>query len=357
MLDGIVPFATGFVFGMAAISPGEWAVHKHLLHAPARKRNLINYKTTYSHHDVHHAAYRSPEHYYRDVTNEHEVIHFGKKYVLLIEAGMGVLGLLTNRVLDHATSVDPEFDRRDGAYMAGFLVAGIVGYVGYELTHHYMHVVGERRLGINRRFGDMVQGGVRDGRLRYSKPALDALCNAVEAYVDEYIDAPLPDRFEFDGSLVGKLRSQTEENRRFPEDARPHLVGGDLDGILQEVTRETILHDREMLASLSKRERRRYERSRRRQLHYRGGGSFFPRFFQRIDNHHMGHHIRPDKNLNVFTTWADRLFGTSLDTSVEELDRNRIYWQCPNSPDRTPFKRRELRRPPFLLPGVPNPRA
>jgi len=59
--------------------------------------------------------------------------------------------------------------------------------------------------------------------------------------------------------------------------------------------------------------------------------------FQYLDNHHFIHHYQWLNNLNVVFPLADYILRTKVDSSREFLEKEKLYWLCPNSPDKTPF--------------------
>jgi hypothetical protein len=330
----LVEYVLGLGTGLAILSPVEWAVHKHLLHAPKGRRTWYNRATAHAHDDIHHAAYRGPEHYYRDITNAHEIIHFSKGDIGLIVGGWGAAGLIGKKAVE-AVMGDPSFQTGDIGMTAGMMTAGFIGYLGYEVSHHYMHVIGARRLAINRAFGDALQLE-RDGKLRFSKPLLDDICNAVEEYVDAHSDGR-GGSIGYDAGLAGRFAVQAAYNR---DELKNTLLPVTFDELMQQIAQESLEREQALRASMDAKERRAYWFDRKVQRLFRGSDSLIGRYFRHIDNHHFMHHSNYRKNLNVFLTWADYAFGTKLDSSREALEvPSKKYYLCPNSPDVTPFMR------------------
>jgi len=328
-------YLIGLGIGIASLSLGEWLIHKHLLHAPKSKRKWFNRASSVGHNDVHHRAYKGPAHYYRDVTNENEVIHFDAKSVMTLIGGGTALGLVTNRLFSLASG-NSSFGYGDAAYVAGMTSAVTIGYLGYEVSHHYMHVIGERRLHINRLLGDKIQGGERhrDGKLRYSKPLLDDICNSAEEFVDSNIKAGHTDKSVFRNSLVKRLEEQTQFNL---SKGGVQVTDISLSDVLEQTARETLQREEKIRANLDLSQRLSYFVDRKIQRLFRGSDSLIGKYFRVIDNHHFSHHSSYLHNLNVFWLYADNLFGTKIDSSVKKLEDDKSLWLCPNSPDAIPF--------------------
>ncbi len=326
-------YVAGLSAGLVILSPAEWGVHKYMLHTAKRDRTFINRASSYAHHDVHHAAFMGPEHYYRDITNEHETIHFGFRDVLLI-LGIGAGAGFTGHKAYGLTQGDLALNAGDAGAAAGLMTAAAFGYAGYEISHHYMHVIGERRLAINRTLGDLLQEH-RDGKLRFTKPLLDDICNAVEQHVDETASGHIwPVRYDL--SLEDRFAQQVERNRAMGN----VIIDVPFADIMSEVASQMVERERAVRAKLSVSGRVRYWLDRKVQRLFRGSDTWVGRYFRHIDNHHFLHHCNYTKNLNVFITWADKVFGTKLDSSRATLDT----WQkkhliCPNSPDEEKFER------------------
>ena len=166
--------------GVFSLTFAEWGVHYYMLHRPKKKRNFLNRASSYAHHDVHHAAFMGPAHYYRDVTNEHETIPFSGGDVALILGVGGGAGFIAHKANDLVNGTSA-LNMGDLGAVAGMVTASIIGYAGYEYVHHKFHVIGPRRLAINRTLGDLLQEE-RDGKLRFTKPLLDDICNVIEEY-------------------------------------------------------------------------------------------------------------------------------------------------------------------------------
>jgi hypothetical protein len=274
---------------------------------------------------VHHAAFKGPAHYYRDIVNEDVVIHFHIRHVgliLLIAAAMGTGIVSFDGILTFA----------DGAFVLGMVIAAAIGYLGYEINHHYMHVIGERRLAINRVLGDIVQGGrkQRDGKLRFSKPLLDASCNLIERLVDRYERK----REEKIHSLEPSLKERFKTQMRYNIDVlKIRLKDVSAYDAFNETLTVMLVREKIKRRSLNARRRFGYWIDRRIQHMFRGSDLFIGQYFRHIDNNHFMHHYTNSINLNVFMTWADIVFGTRRDSSEKALESQYEYWLCPNSPD------------------------
>lgn len=330
MIEELAYMVPNFAVGVATPlfllgSPTEWAVHRYLLHPETR--NFLNRASAIGHHDKHHGAYNGPEHYYRDITNEHEVIHFSPSDVLKILGSAAIVGA----GLDRARSlVDPQpFGAKNLAFIGGVLAGTGAYYITYEFTHHYMHVIGQRRLAINRSFGAHLQEQP-DGNLRGSKPLLDDICNVVERKADGETCSFGPKLISRVEELIKYNTSELHYNRvgKIRVDVEPT----DAEDILVQVAQE--MQDREKLLCAGKTwwQRKKY-----------GFGRFIQRqlrsspVFQFLDNNHYMHHYKYRKNLNVVFPLADIVLGTKADSSRKFLEENKAYWLCPNSPDTKKF--------------------
>jgi len=330
-------FFGGVGFALSIASPIEWGIHKHLLHATPNERRRMAFieNASKGHNDKHHGAYKGPAHYYRDITNEHEVIHFSPKDVGIIAGIAGVVGFATDRAYC-ALAGNNSFHLSDGAFIAG-TVAGTMAYYGtYEFIHHYMHDIGKRRLAINRTLGDIMQGNKRDGNLRFSKPILDTICNTVEFYIDEHRNQKR-DRFYFEPFLINNLEEQTRINRENSfktnhERAAVAVAENTSASTLNELTVEIIRKEKEQVSNMNISEKAKYLFERKIQRHLRRS-----EIFQYLDDHHFIHHFSYGSNLNVVFPLMDYIKRTKKDSSREELGRNQKYWLCPNSPDINPF--------------------
>ncbi len=314
--------ALGLATGLLLVSPVEWALHKYLLHAPKIRRRWYNRFASEVHTEGHHVAYLAPQHYYRDASNAHEKLAFPLYSAILILVVAAGIGLGLDRLWSLLPSTDPSFGTGDLAYVLGWVLAGAIGYVGYEVPHHYMHVLGPRRLEINRKLGDRLQEG-RDGKLRLSKPLLDDICNEVEDRIDARVSRP------FDEALLDRLGDQLAYNR----DRGLAVTDRPLPEILQELTEVMTRLEDETRASLSPIGRLAHSMSRRTQWLFRGSNTAAGRYFTHIDHNHSVHHRLFSANYNVFMTWADRAFGTRTDCSREGLEQDKRTWLCPNSPE------------------------
>lgn len=334
VIDLVGYFCLGAGVSATIGSPIEWKIHKDLLHASPKSRKKVSFieNASRGHNDNHHGAYKAPEHYYRDLTNENEVLHFSKKDVGLIAGISAVFG----SAIDGAYSLisqKTDFGVRDIAFVSG-VVSGAMAYYGcYEFIHHYMHVIGERRLAINRVMGDVIQGGDRDGGLRISKPLLDDICTAVEADVDRNFKKAKPVyRVTEDKGLISRLHSQLDKN-----DANVNVSPSSGSEILHATAEEMLEQERTLRESMSTRKRARHRLNRSAQRLLRTS-----KVFRYLDNHHFLHHRYWMKNLNVVLPIADVALGSEVDCSREVLESERKYWLCPNSPDIEVFRTREI---------------
>jgi|GEM_PF-3056043 len=312
----------GFSASVLLASPAEWMVHRYMLHP--KTRNFINRNSAIGHNDKHHGAYNGPAHYYRDITNEHEVIHFSKGDVALIHGvsagiGYGIYKTLASRV----------YEEEGVGFVSGFIAGTAAYYAAYEILHHYMHDIGKRRLEINRVLGNVIQGEP-DNNLRLSKPLLDDLCNEVELRVDARKELPYPD------SLLERLSAQIAYNRTEAHEARTGLTNirvADPAGALMVTTAEMLRREREHHDTLGAWGRLKYAGKRFIHRQMRNSPAF-----QYIDNHHFVHHRRFMQNLNVVFPLADVALGTQVKSSKEYLENEKAYWLCPNSPDVKKFE-------------------
>lgn len=343
VLDFILSFSKGAITGFSLGSPVEWEIHRDMLHAKQPLRNKIPFidKASRGHHDNHHGAYKGPAHYYRDITNENEVIHFAKSDVGIIATVSAVVG----GALASAFYLSGEEKNIEGAigFACGVLTGAMAYYGTYEFTHHYMHVIGSRRLEINRVFGDKIQGGEknRDGKLRISKPLLDDICNSIEMAVDDISAGSLyytEKRYE----LAHRIKKNVEANIK--NDV--NIASFDTDNLIHETLDVMLEREREVREHLSIMKRFRYAVEREVQSTLRNSSTF-----QRMDNHHFLHHFRYDRNLNVVAPAMDYMMGTKEDSSVKRLTEDKRLWLCPNSPEIEPFKRKtgnERQLPEFI---------
>lgn len=319
-------------------SPVEWGIHKYLLHAsPAsRARSAFINDASQGHDDNHHGAYRGPAHYYRDITNESETIHFSKGDVGIIASSAVFVGSVIN--LSHALLYhQTQFSASDGAFIAG-VMAGTLGYYGcYEFTHHYMHVIGERRLSTNRVLGDAIQGGGehRDGNLRFSKPLLDDICTRIEEHVDCSISRGV--LLNYPTALTERLEKQILTNTSSQDYVRPYIaVAPENSRLVLDTTYQTMIErEQAYRAALSLKGKLLYSLDRKLQRTLRASP-----LFQYLDNHHFLHHRHYGKNLNVVFPLMDYLKGTKEESTRSVLEENKSLWLCPNSPDTKPFKRK-----------------
>ncbi|OHB00701.1 MAG: hypothetical protein A3E93_03065 [Candidatus Zambryskibacteria bacterium RIFCSPHIGHO2_12_FULL_43_12b] len=332
----VLSFLAGFIPGLIIISPVEWLVHKHMLHVPHDKRKWFNRASAHAHNDVHHAAFRGPAHYYRDIVNENVVIHFHWTHVVLILSIAIGYALALNRLYSFLVVSEMSFGWTDFSFILGIFLASLIGYMGYEINHHYMHVIGERRLTINRVLGDLMQGGKerRDGNLRFSKPLLDTVCNAIEEIVDHNARLNQQVTILFDTELIERLHEQAKYNS---DTLKLSVATANIENVLHEATQILIKREKSVRESLSRTQRIGYAIDRKVQKLFRGSNFFLGKYFRHIDNNHFMHHHKNNINLNVFLTWADIVFGTRRDSSAKALEAGKFYWLCPNSPDTKPF--------------------
>jgi hypothetical protein len=287
---------------LVASGPAEWAIHKYMLHGKARHIGFIR-DAAISHNDNHHGAYLAPAHYYRDLTNEHVLVHFAPHNVVQIAAG----GALFGTGLSMISPIE----------LAGGVIGGTLGtmmtYGLYEFTHHYMHVIGERRLAIGRAFGDIVEKGDRSGNLRLPKPTLDSLCTVIDDKLDGR-ETP----FLYEKNCQEVLASQGNNL--------------DISTLMDRTYRAVREWESEFLESATTEQKKNYDRERKVHRFLRHSA-----LFERLDNHHFVHHKSYGSNLNIVWMWWDNLIGTKKDSSVSELLANKKYWLCPNSPDTEKF--------------------
>ena len=323
-------FFKGLGLSLAVSSPAEWAVHKYILHATPKSRRIIKFieDSSRGHNDNHHGAYKGPAHYYRDITNENEIIHFAPGDVGVIAGISGLVGATIDATYSALTKKDLTPNTSDASFVTGFVTGTMAYYLTYEFTHHYMHVIGQRRLEINRVLGDTIQGGVenRDGNLRLSKPLLDDICNSVETQVDLNIKRESSD-WRFDDSLVDRLKTQLEMGKT----SKPSRTTAFYDDIspndVLETTADTLLDfERKSPHSIVSRKVQSVLRS--------------SSIFKYLDNHHFFHHFRYGNNLNVVFPAMDVAMGTKVNSSQRVLESETRYWLCPNSPDISPFVRK-----------------
>jgi len=293
----IESIAAGFAATKIIAGPAEWAVHKYILHSKTRPNKFIE-KSSIAHNDMHHFAYMAPQHYYRDTTNEDVTVHFGAKDVALIAAGGAAMG--------GAMSLIPGIGP---AAAVGSMLGTVSAYGLYEFTHHYMHVIGERRLDIGRVFGDYAEGGNRSGELLLPKPTLDSLCS----FVDDKLDGRKTS-FPYSDNCKVVLAEQG--------------ITTDLDEMIGYTVGAMREKESEFAKTATKKEMRTYTVERKMNQILRRNG-----LFQRLDNHHFLHHKKFGKNLNVVWMWYDHVAGTKMDSSPELLMSHKKYWLCPNSPD------------------------
>ena len=335
-------FLGGVAFSLSTASPVEWNIHKHLLHATPKQRKRMSFinKASIGHNDNHHGAYKGPAHYYRDITNENETIHFSRGDVGLIAGSAAVAGLAINRGYSELAAAfkfsnNPGFGVEDAAFIAGTVGGTMVYYGAYEFTHHYMHVIGKRRLSINRTLGDIIQDGDRDGNLRFSKPLLDDICNHVESEVDENLGKDTCE-FYFNPYLLHKLDEQIKVNRSYDfngTSARAKVtVNHTSEETLNKLTNKMIHEEGKIRSGLNPLDKIKYFIDMKIQKHLRQSS-----LFSYLDNHHFIHHYRYGSNLNVVCPMMDKVMGTKQDSTLNELEKNMCYWLCPNSPDIEPF--------------------
>ncbi len=343
IIETIGNFCVGTAVGLSLASPAEWTIHKYLLHASPKSRKWSKFieGASRGHNDNHHGAYKAPEHYYRDITNEHEIVHFAKSDVGII-AGIAVaVGAALERT--HAFIANNyRFDETNASFIAGVLL-GTMGYYGcYEFIHHHMHVLGKRRLTTNRVLGDTIQGGAqhRDGNLRLSKPLLDDICNAIEKNIDcaasvALFRASLNNASESNLSI--RLINQIKENSS-SHLLKPYIAvePNDAPQILATTYENMMKSDEDYRAALSTKDRMKYTLEKRLQKTLRASS-----MFSSLDNHHFIHHRKYGKNLNVVFPLMDYLEKTKVGSTAVILEERKDYWLCPNSPDEKRFKRKD----------------
>ena len=333
-------FFKGFGTSLGLSSPVEWGVHKYLLHAKPESRRKIKFidEASYSHHDNHHAAYKGPAHYYRDITNEKEVIHFSKTDVGVIAGIAAFVGGVIDAGYSLIAKGGLELEVNDAAFVSGVVGGTMIYYGYYEFIHHYMHVIGKRRLEINRVLGDEIQGGkkMRDGKLRLSKPLLDDICNEVEHKIDTAIRNDKGDAdFFFEENLVQRLHEQIAYNGEDKNGLGMPAISPIFDRrkILDTTTHVMLERERNYRGNLREKEKIKSWMGRKVQSFLRSSS-----IFKYLDNHHFFHHFKYGKNLNVVLPLADYALRTKMDSSEAVLEENKKYWLCPNSPDVEAFK-------------------
>ncbi len=293
----------------------------------------MNRASARGHSDIHHKAYRGPAHYYRDVTNEHATIHFSLGDVGRITGISAGVGFAVDRAYS-ALNKRSDFNLADGAFIAGTVAGTLAYYACYEFSHHYMHVIGQRRLSINRVLGNIIQGE-SDEKLRFSKPLLDDICNAVEVHVDTRVGKSQPS-FSIDAALVRRLEEQIEYNRELGK-ATIALAENDGNQILASTAGEMLEREEKYRASLSLLKKPLYWLDRQVQRQLRASP-----VFQYVDNHHFVHHMQWLNNLNVVFPLMDVVARTKVDSSRAFLEENKQYWPCPNSAETAKFSIPEL---------------
>jgi len=308
-MSPFVSLLIGILASLSVCSPVEWLVHRFLLHP--KKRNWLNRASARGHNDIHHKAYKGPEHYYRDATNEHTILHFSFGDVVLIASIAGIGGLIANRAFSLIVG-SFGFSIGDLLFILGMILGTMIYYACYEFSHHFMHVIGARRREINMLLGNSIQK-LPDGKLRFSKPLLDDICNAVEkrAKFGE----------EFEANLIIRLENQIENNRKIASVDVGKNKGKE---ILEKIAGK--------ISNFSNSEKELY--------------FFGPNFqsflrssivFQKLDDHHFVHHHMWLNNLNVVLPVMDFIMKTKVNSSKEFLENTESYFLCPNSPNEEKF--------------------
>lgn len=329
--EAVRAFFGGVALSLSVSSPVEWAVHRYLLHP--KKINFLNEKSERGHARIHHKAYSTKNgaaHYYRDITNEHAVIHFSLGDVGLIHGISAAVGLGIDRAYAYLSEKN-DFSVNDGAFIGGVVGGSCIYYLAYEISHHYMHVIGKRRKTINEVLGNSLQS-TPDGQLRFSKPLLDDICSDVEWHVDRNVGKRQA-TYSFDSALIERFEQQAEYNRAQGVINVPVSAQETLD----KVTNDMVEREENLRASFGIFKKRLYWIDRKIQKQLRSSP-----VFQYLDNHHFIHHYQWLNNLNVVFPLADCVLGTNVDSSRKFLDDNKLYWLCPNSPDTIPFPIPEL---------------
>ena len=341
--DLLSSFCAGTATSLALAHPVEWSIHKYILHAKPkdRKRSRFLDRAARAHNDNHHGAYKGPAHYYRDITNENETIHFAKSDIGIIAGIASIIGATIDRSYA-LVSANPNFTGNNAAFISGVVAGSLVSYSCYEFTHHYMHVIGQRRLAINRVMGDTIQGGEdkRDGNLRLSKPLLDEICNTVEANIDRNAFKEPRQFLHYPKEVVSRLKGQIQHNieREATRDLGRAIVAvhpEQSSEVLSATTEQLLKREEEYRKTMGIKESIRNWLSRRVQGSLRSSP-----IFRYLDNHHFIHHYMYGKNLNVAFPLMDKIVGTKEDSSPALLEEERKYWLCPNSPDIVKFKRK-----------------
>lgn len=332
MLDSDI--ALSYLAGVATITVAapfvEWYIHKAIMHIPKPNRDLKKadplIKTiapvakkyivdaSVAHDDNHHGAYKGPSHYYRDDSNHDAVLHFSKKDIGAIVGLSTAVGTGISAVFNAITQ-QPQL--LNGAFIAGTSAASFAYYAAYEISHHYMHVITERRHEISHELGELIEKEPGSESLRFSKPFLDDMCNEIERAIDKNYKNPKK-TITFSPQLVQTFQEQLRVN----ED----VTKNDIDEtIFYQLTDIMLQKEREKRASLKPLQKIQYLIDRNVQRicrHHKG--------FEKVDYHHFLHHYRRMNNLNVVWPIADRVLKTHTDSSRAVLNKPKRFWLCPN---------------------------
>ncbi len=281
---GIAPFA-------------EWAVHKYIMHQPPSGRtNKLMRDASIGHQDDHHQSYRAPHHYYRDATNEKSVIHFSPKYVGLIAGVSTGVGLIVSAGIDYISEKYLNTQIPILETTAGFATGIMAHYAAYEITHHQMHVLGEKRQKIIESLEQKLYQKVPSDqeRLRLSKPLVDDICEVVMR--GQEISEGLEKRYEEQRRVSSTRGAKYSELRlqNLVDYARVMIKNSPPKGI-EKVTSMAV-------EALRK----------------------FP-LFKYMDNHHFLHHAHMGCNFNMVWPVADWLFKTQAKGKIAELEHRDNY--------------------------------
>ena len=353
----LASFILGAGVGYATGVPAEWYLHRNTLHRigqsglnsdQKKKESRIPFVNWYKnqirnfednawkgHEKIHHKVYDFIGHFRKDKTNEKEVMHFNNLDRVFIAAGAATTGHAINRLyvlgrlaLDkgYALSLNNNsFDWNDVAFIVGF-ASGIMGYyLKYEIIHHIIHDGEKESLPIRRKLGDKIQGGDSDGKFRLSEPLFSDFCNQSRFYRDNSAEQH---KIVIEPYMVDSFKEQIRMN---PGKAKIAVSEENLERALKEVIVETMHEEQELISKMSRLEKIKHSAQRKIE-----GYLYRSSWFEKKKNHHLLHHRYFGKNLGVASTLADRVFGTLIDSSREELEKQK-NWICHTSPDDISF--------------------
>ncbi|MBI3334169.1 hypothetical protein HYZ97_01675 [Candidatus Pacearchaeota archaeon] len=308
-LESIAGFVEGFGVGFLASSPVEWMIHKHLLHAPKKKRNFLSRMPSEAHEDNHHHFYDGRQHYYRDETNKNAVSHFSPSDVSIIAASAALIGYGYNAARASLGS-ESSWER-----VAGFTAGAMVYYTLYETTHAIMHVLEQERLTVGKALGDAIQAGKPDGKLRLPKPLLDEIrTRALDNLSAFHASQNRACLYAFPAEIEQQLDAALSYNHQR--------------GVILEKIQPAHVYLAETMNNLTSLSEKRGLAKWRFQMYKTIRKS---PVFAWIDNHHFLHHQKYGANLNVVLPLADYLARTKMNSSKAVLT-NPAHWLCPNAP-------------------------